>query len=102
MIRSGEKWGIVSKTKPKVRLTVDEEMCKGCGLCVLACDRQAIALVEHINSRGFHPAGLVRPQECTGCAQCALMCPDACITILKSEQPATGSASTGGKRRKHG
>jgi 2-oxoglutarate ferredoxin oxidoreductase subunit delta len=72
----------VAKTKRKVVLVVDAEICKGCGLCVAVCPHQAIGLVkETINTRGFHPAGLVRPEECTACAQCALMCPDACIRI---------------------
>jgi len=71
---------VVAKTK--VSLVVDGEICKGCGLCATACPHQAIGLVkETINSRGFHPAGLVRPEACTACAQCALMCPDACIRI---------------------
>jgi len=72
----------VSKTKPRVTITVDEEMCKGCGLCVAVCPRHAIRPAEHINSRGFHPVCLMDPEECTACAQCALMCPDACIRIV--------------------
>lgn len=67
----------------KVILTVEEEFCKGCGLCVRVCPRQALAQVDRINSRGFHPVALVRPEACTACAQCALMCPDACITIVR-------------------
>lgn len=72
----------VPKEKLRVVLTVDEEFCKGCGLCVGVCPRHALEQVERINSRGFHPAALVRPDDCTACAQCAIMCPDACITIV--------------------
>jgi 2-oxoglutarate ferredoxin oxidoreductase subunit delta len=75
----------MSKTRARVTIIVDEEHCKGCGLCVDVCPHQALALAAHINSRGFHPAALVAPEKCTACAQCALMCPDACMKILKDE-----------------
>ena len=75
----------MSKTKPRVSIIIEEEICKGCGLCVNACPRSAMHLANHINSRGFHPAALLAPDKCTACAQCALMCPDVCISILKSE-----------------
>ncbi|UCC68215.1 MAG: 4Fe-4S binding protein [Armatimonadota bacterium] len=73
------------KAKQRVSITIDEEICKGCGLCVAVCPRQTMQFAGHINSRGFHPARLLDPDQCTACAQCALMCPDACITILKSD-----------------
>jgi 2-oxoglutarate ferredoxin oxidoreductase subunit delta len=74
----------VSKTKPRITVIIDEEMCKGCELCVNACPQQAMGLAKHINTRGFHPAAVLDPDKCTGCAQCAIMCPDACIKIVKS------------------
>ena len=73
------------RTKQRAVVMVDEEICKGCGLCVSACPRSAMGFSKEINSRGFHPAALLKPDQCTGCTYCALMCPDACITILKSE-----------------
>ncbi len=74
----------MSKTKSRVTITIDEEICKGCGLCVSVCPRKSMRLTDHINSRGFHPARLLDPENCTACAQCAIICPDACITIRKS------------------
>ncbi len=76
---------IVSKTKPRITVIIDEEICKGCELCVEVCPRQAMGSAKHINTRGFHPAAIVDPDNCTGCAQCAIMCPDTCIKIVKSE-----------------
>jgi 2-oxoglutarate ferredoxin oxidoreductase subunit delta len=74
----------VARTKGRITIIVEEDICKGCGLCVEVCPRKAMRFTEHINSRGFHPAYLADPESCTGCAQCALMCPDACIKILRS------------------
>jgi 2-oxoglutarate ferredoxin oxidoreductase subunit delta len=73
------------KTRARVTILIDEENCKGCGLCVDVCPRQAMGLAEHINSRGFHPVALLDAEKCTACAQCALMCPEACMKILKYE-----------------
>jgi len=73
----------VSKTKARVTITIDETICKGCGLCISVCPRHAIGLAEHMNERGFHPARLADPDGCTGCGQCAMMCPDACMRIAK-------------------
>jgi 2-oxoglutarate ferredoxin oxidoreductase subunit delta len=75
----------MSKTTARVTVTIDEEICKGCALCVDVCPRQAMGLAEHINTRGFHPAALLHPDTCTACAQCALMCPDACMKIVRHE-----------------
>ena len=75
----------MSRTEAAITIVIDEEICKGCGLCVDICPRKAMGLADHINSRGFHPAVLRNPENCTGCTQCALMCPDACMRILKRE-----------------
>jgi len=75
----------VSKTKQRVTITIDEQMCKGCGLCISVCPRHVMSAAKHMNTRALHPATLTDPDSCTGCAQCAIMCPDACIRIVKEE-----------------
>jgi 2-oxoglutarate ferredoxin oxidoreductase subunit delta len=74
----------VLAAKAKVKIVVDEDWCKGCGLCVAFCPRHAMDLVEHMNDRGFHPARLARPEDCGGCGQCATMCPDSCLRITRA------------------
>ena len=40
-----------------VRVTINENLCKGCGLCVRACPKHIIALSKtKINAKGYHPA----------------------------------------------
>ena len=64
------------------KATFREERCKGCGLCVNACPKKIVLIREDvINSKGFHPAGVVEVEKCIGCAFCATVCPDCVITV---------------------
>ncbi|MBR6638273.1 MAG: 4Fe-4S binding protein [Lachnospiraceae bacterium] len=63
-------------------IRVNEERCKGCGLCVGACPKQILALSkDRINAKGYHPVEMTDKDKCTGCTSCAIMCPDVVITV---------------------
>ena len=67
-----------------VKLTIDEILCKGCGLCVRACPKGILALSKtKINAKGYPPAELTDAAACIGCASCAKTCPDVVIRIEK-------------------
>lgn len=64
------------------KMTVNENICKGCGVCVLACPKKIISLAqERINVKGYHPAQVKEMDRCIGCAMCATMCPDVAIKV---------------------
>lgn len=63
------------------KVTFDENLCKGCGLCVSACPKHIVKLKDGLNAKGYHPAGVENKDECIGCAFCATMCPDCVITV---------------------
>lgn len=66
------------------KVTISEELCKGCGLCTTVCPKKIVTLSkDKINSKGFHPAQVTNQEECIGCAFCATMCPD---TVIKVER----------------
>lgn len=59
-------------------ITIDEEKCNGCGLCVNACHEGAIALVDG-------KARLMRDDFCDGLGDCLPACPADAITFTKRE-----------------
>ena len=66
------------------KLTFQTDLCKGCGLCVSACNKGLLAIdTSKINKKGYSPAVLTDPEKCGGCAFCATMCPDCIITVEK-------------------
>lgn len=67
-----------------VKVFIDENLCKGCGLCVRACPKGIIELAKaKINAKGYHPAEVVDMEACIGCTSCARTCPDVVIRIEK-------------------
>lgn len=64
------------------KATIDEAVCKGCGLCLDVCPKKIIALSkDRINAKGYTPAEITDMSQCIGCAMCAVMCPDSAITV---------------------
>lgn len=59
-------------------ITIDEEKCDGCGLCVDACHEGAIQLVDGV-------AKLVSDSYCDGLGDCLGECPQGAITIDERE-----------------
>ena len=67
-----------------VKLTIDENRCKGCGLCVRACPKKILELSKtKLNAKGYHPSELLDQDACIACAACARTCPDMVIRIEK-------------------
>lgn len=65
------------------KIIVNEELCKGCGLCVRACPKKLLSLSKKANSKGYHPPEMSDESLCVGCTSCALTCPDMCIEVYR-------------------
>lgn len=64
------------ETKPdRGNVEIDIEECKGCGLCVEACNIGVLALAEELNRYGYHPA-VYTGHGCNGCGLCFYACPE--------------------------
>ncbi len=63
---------------------INEDRCKGCGLCVNVCPVEILQLAEErFNVKGYHPVEVTDPEKCTGCAMCATICPDVVFTVYR-------------------
>jgi len=64
-------------------VTVAEDCCKGCGLCVESCPTHSLALgTERLNRLGYHPVTFLPDTGCTGCGVCFYACPEpAALTV---------------------
>jgi 2-oxoglutarate ferredoxin oxidoreductase subunit delta len=74
------------------KIVIDTERCKGCGLCVIVCPKNAIVISDKSNKNGFFPAQPVpsvvegaKNSDCTGCCLCALICPEVTIEVSRDD-----------------
>ncbi len=61
-------------------VVINQEWCKGCGICVALCPKQVLEL----NPQG--KATVVRPEDCICCTLCELRCPDLAITVVVNRE----------------
>lgn len=64
-----------------MKVLVNDERCKQCGICVANCPKKAISFREEINLKGYQ-AVVVDDELCIGCGICYTMCPDWVFEIL--------------------
>ncbi|MBU1077559.1 MAG: 4Fe-4S dicluster domain-containing protein [Spirochaetes bacterium] len=65
-------------------ITIKNDLCKGCELCISTCPSKLIKLSKKFNSKGLHYVEFTDPDgKCTGCTLCAVICPDAAIEVNK-------------------
>ncbi len=67
----------------KARIVIDQELCKGCGLCSSFCPKNLIGLSDKLNAAGYLPASFKENTDCTGCTSCALVCPEVAIEVYR-------------------
>lgn len=64
---------------------IDENRCKGCGLCITVCPKNVLEISPQVNDMGYFPAYQARAEDCIHCTMCCIICPDVAITITATE-----------------
>lgn len=62
---------------------VNEDLCKGCGLCIEVCPPDVLFRSTRLNHLGFHPVAYTG-DSCTACGVCFYACPEpGAIVVVK-------------------
>lgn len=62
--------------KPKKKVRIDKEWCKGCGICVAFCPKDALILDDEGLAKWAHR------DRCIRCGLCEMRCPDLAIELV--------------------
>jgi 2-oxoglutarate ferredoxin oxidoreductase subunit delta len=75
-------------------VTINQDECKGCGLCVESCPPKALFLASELNQYGVH-AGQYKGEGCTGCGICFYCCPEpGAIMVFRAVKTEVARAAT--------
>ena len=65
--------------KPRGRVTIICERCKGCAYCVEFCPLNVLVMSSKFNAKGYHYPEVANGEKCSGCDLCGMFCPDFAI-----------------------
>ena len=68
---------------PKGEITIDHNLCRGCGYCVTFCSRKCLEIGDTVGPQGYLLSVVAHPDKCNGCGICGYMCPDCAIKVYK-------------------
>jgi len=74
-------------SKKRLSPVIDGDACKGCLICVYACDKYGAGILKE--SEEMTSMGGVLPYvegECIGCRWCERFCPDFAISVEEAEE----------------
>ena len=79
---------VTMATVARGKVAVNDQECKGCGLCVESCPPKCLELAAGLSAYGVHPARY-KQESCTGCGICFYCCPEpGAITVFRLAPPA--------------
>ena len=76
----------VKKQRPRGKVHVNREACKGCGFCAEFCPSHVLKLSGDFNAKGYHPPLIVDEQGCTACGLCGMYCPEFAIFATRTDK----------------
>jgi len=65
--------------RPRGRIFIIIERCKGCGFCVEYCPRDVLRISEKFNKKGYHYPEAIKEDACVDCDLCESICPEFAI-----------------------
>jgi 2-oxoglutarate ferredoxin oxidoreductase subunit delta len=72
------------RRKPRIKLIeIEDELCKGCEICVELCPLKVFENSNKLNRKGYHVPKIVNPAACNGCRMCDMLCPEFAIILTE-------------------
>jgi 2-oxoglutarate ferredoxin oxidoreductase subunit delta len=76
-----------AKSKSSLKLTIEPNMCKGCGYCISACPKNVLVMSKDLSAKGIEIVEIIHPELCIQCRNCELICPDMAIYLEDATNP---------------
>ena len=76
----------INKKAKIFEIAIDEDLCKGCSICIDFCPREVFENSDKINPRGYYQPKIKAEEKCSGCKLCELLCPELAIVIEEKQQ----------------
>jgi 2-oxoglutarate ferredoxin oxidoreductase subunit delta len=68
-------------SKKTTEITLNRDLCKGCGYCVEFCPRRVFKSSNVSSHRGVAPPDIEDKARCTACGLCVMLCPELAISV---------------------
>ncbi|MCC2864559.1 4Fe-4S binding protein [Ihubacter massiliensis] len=68
-----------------MKITIDKNCCKGCGICLAICPKGIFIKSKKRNNYGTNMPEASKEQTCVFCRMCERQCPDGAIDVKKEE-----------------
>ena len=65
--------------RKKLKVSINPAWCKGCGICIAFCPKQALGRTADDKAVWEHP------EQCIRCGLCEQRCPDLAIELVEEE-----------------
>lgn len=69
-----------------MKITINEDHCKGCGFCIEICPQHIFTDSPNSNKKGYIVPEIKNSDACTFCKKCELICPEMAILVKKEEK----------------
>ncbi len=76
----------MSKKQQVHEINVNQEFCKGCGICIEMCPKNVLSASRVLSKRGVYYPVAADPEACTACRLCEIYCCDFAIAVERGDE----------------